>query len=126
MSAGRVIAGASRIRKLKSALEVTDQAAKRLGQLISQRTDNPPLGIRLGVKKRGCSGLAYTLNYATDKKATDEVVDANGIKVFIDPQALMSVVGTKMDFVEDPLKSEFVFINPNATGTCGCGESFHV
>jgi len=126
-AAGRVIAGGAKVRKLKSAIEVTENAANRLLSLMGLRKDTiAPVGIRLGVKRRGCSGLAYTLNYATERKPTDEVVDTNGVKIFIDPQALLSVVGTQMDFVTDPLKSEFVFVNPNAKGTCGCGESFTV
>lgn len=68
--------------------------------------------------------MAYTLNYADKKGKFDEEVDADGVKVLIDASALMHVLGTRMDYIEDKLRSEFVFINPNATGTCGCGESF--
>eukprot|EP01119_Soliformovum_irregulare_P001556 TRINITY_DN11256_c0_g1_i1.p1 TRINITY_DN11256_c0_g1~~TRINITY_DN11256_c0_g1_i1.p1 ORF type:complete len:129 (-),score=20.41 TRINITY_DN11256_c0_g1_i1:34-420(-) len=125
--AGRVIA-ASKLnlnrRRLPDAIEVTPSARGRLNELLGKRSD--ALGIRLGVKKRGCSGLSYTLDYATEAKKNDNIVDASGVKVYIEPQALMTVTGTKMDWVEDDLKAEFVFVNPNASSACGCGESFQL
>jgi len=130
-AAGRVVPGgsttASRLR-FRSALEVTEAAGSRLQELVSTRKEQEPdiMGVRLGVKKRGCNGLSYTLDYAREAKPKDEVVQQHGVTVFIDPQALMTVVGTKMDFVEDNLKREFVFLNPNAKSTCGCGESFNM
>lgn len=115
----------------KQAMELTENAALRLANLLTAK--NKPY-LKIGVRTRGCNGMTYTLNYADlgDKGKFDELVTheiANTkqiVKVIIDPAALMHVIGTKMDFVSDKLRSEFTFENPNAKGECGCGESFNV
>ena len=110
---------------LKQALMVTDAAAERIQGLLAAR-GKPALGVRVGVRARGCSGLSYTLEYADEKGKFDEIVEANGVTILIDPKATMFILGTEMDFVEDKLQSGFTFRNPNEKGRCGCGESFHV
>mmetsp|Transcript_19348 Transcript_19348/g.31688 ORF Transcript_19348/g.31688 Transcript_19348/m.31688 type:complete len:119 (+) Transcript_19348:208-564(+) len=112
-------------RLRRSLLTLTPSATHRLQELLAQKGGNA-LGIRLGVRSRGCNGLTYTLDYVDKKNKLDEEVSQNGVTVFVDPKAIMHVVGTKMDYVEDDMRSEFVFTNPNAKGSCGCGESFNV
>jgi iron-sulfur cluster assembly protein len=110
---------------LPQAMTITDAAATRVRALMAKRA-KPALGVRIGVRARGCSGLSYTLEYAEEKGRFDEVVEDKGITILIDPKATLFIIGTEMDYVEDKLQSGFVFRNPNEKGRCGCGESFHV
>ena len=111
--------------KEKNIFTITDRAAKQIKQIITQRTP-VPLGIRVGVKQRGCSGNAYTLEYVDEPNILDKTVCDKGLSVYIDPKALLFVIGTEMDYVDTKLESGFTFKNPNEKGRCGCGESFHV
>ena len=106
-------------------MKVTPAAAERVKALIEQR-GKETAGIRIGVRSKGCSGLSYTLEYADKQEPMDEIVDTDGVKILIDPKASLFLIGTEMDYVEEKLKSGFVFTNPNEKGRCGCGESFHV
>ena len=109
----------------RQALTVTEAAARRIQALIEQR-GKPAVGVRVGVRARGCSGLSYTLEYADEAGKYDEVVEDKGVRVLVDPKAILFILGTEMDYVEEQLQSGFVFRNPNEKGRCGCGESFHV
>ena len=106
-------------------MTVTPAAAERVKALIEGR-GKPTVGIRIGVRSKGCSGMSYTLEFAESQQPMDEVVDTQGVKLLIDPKASLFLIGTEMDYEEEKLKSGFVFRNPNEKGRCGCGESFHV
>ena len=113
------------MRARRQALLVTDAAAQQIQVLLAKR-GKPSAGIRVGVRARGCSGLSYTLEYADEKGKFDEVVEDKGVTIMVDPKAVMFILGTEMDYVEEKLQSGFTFHNPNEKGRCGCGESFHV
>lgn len=115
----------------KNPIILTDAAAARIKELLQGPSAQAAgaVGLRLGVKRRGCNGLSYTLNYATPETVAtgkDITMESHNIKVFIEPMALFNVVGTVMDWTETELSSEFTFQNPNSKGECGCGESFNV
>ncbi|KAL8748243.1 MAG: hypothetical protein Q9199_008224, partial [Rusavskia elegans] len=113
----------SKLRARKAAMTVTPAATAQLRNLLAQ--PDPKL-IRVGVKNRGCSGLAYNLEYVEKAGMFDEAVEQDGVKVLIDSKALFSIIGSEMDWVEDKLNQRFVFRNPNIKEQCGCGESFMV
>ena len=112
-------------RMQRQAITLTDRAVTRVRALLDKR-GQPAAGIRIGVKSKGCSGLSYSVEYADERGKFDEVIEVEGVRVFVDPTAIMFVLGSEMDYVEDKLQSGFVFRNPNEKGRCGCGESFHV
>ena len=106
-------------------LNLTDAAADQVRKLIDD-SDTTVIGLRVGVSSKGCSGLSYVFEYAEEKKSLEEEVESKGVKIFIDPMAIMFIMGSEMDYKEDRLQSGFVFNNPNAKNVCGCGESFSV
>ena len=124
--AGKVAITSSRVarERPRAAIEISELAASRLRSMLVARPD--AIGIKVGVKTRGCNGQSYTMNYATAKGKHDEEVADKAVRIFIEPNALLKIVGTRMDWKEDDLTAEFVFTNPNAKSVCGCGESFNV
>ena len=106
-------------------MTVTDAAADRIKALMG-KAEKPVLGLRIGVKTKGCSGLSYQVEYADAERPFEEKVQDKGVTLYIDPMATMFLIGSEIDYQEDKLQSGFVFRNPNEKGRCGCGESFHV
>ena len=106
-------------------MQLTDNAAQQVKNLLAER-GKPSIGVRVGVKSGGCSGLKYFVEYADAKNPFDEIIQDKGVTILIDPKALMYLLGTQMDFVSEQFKSGFTFTNPNEKGKCGCGSSFNV
>lgn len=102
-------------------MTLTDAAAERVRQIMASRPD--VLGVRVGVRNGGCAGMEYTMSWAVSQDRFDEVVEDKGVKVLIDPKAILFLLGTEMDYRVDKLSSQFVFNNPNQKSACGCGES---
>ena len=109
----------------KQVISLSDQAADRIKEIMSS-AENDSIGVRVGVKSGGCAGMSYSMEYAKDKKTNDEVIEDKGVKVFIDPAAIIYLLGTEMDYKKEKFSSQFVFNNPNETERCGCGESFKI
>jgi len=103
-------------------MRLTDAAAARIKEVMA-RASGPIEGVRVGVKNGGCAGMEYTMEYATTVGPNDEVVVDKGVKILVDPKAVLFLLGTEMDYRVDKLSSQFVFNNPNQTSACGCGES---
>ena len=104
-------------------IKLSDNAASRIKEIMSE-ADNSAIGVRVGVKSGGCAGMSYVMEYAKEVKKNEEVIEDKGVKVFIDPNAIMYLLGTEMDYKKEEFSSQFVFKNPNETERCGCGESF--
>jgi iron-sulfur cluster assembly protein len=103
-------------------MRLTEAAADRIKELMAT-SERPIAGLRVGVRNGGCAGMAYTMEYAESANPTDEVVEDKGVRILIDPKAILFLLGTEMDYKIDKLSSQFVFNNPNQTSACGCGES---
>jgi iron-sulfur cluster assembly protein len=112
-------------RERPKAVRLTDSAAARIRDIMAD-ADGKYQGVRVGVTNGGCAGMSYTMDYAEDVRPLDEVVEDKGVKIFIDPKAILFLIGTQMDFVTEKLGARFVFNNPNQTAACGCGESVSI
>jgi iron-sulfur cluster assembly protein len=103
-------------------MRLTDAAALRIKDVMA-RAEKPVAGVRVGVKNGGCAGMEYTMEYADDIRPSDEVVEDKGVKILVDPKAVLFLLGTEMDYRREKLSAQFIFNNPNQTSACGCGES---
>ena len=112
-------------RESPKAVRLSEAAATRIHEIMAN-ADGKYQGVRVGVTNGGCAGMSYTMDYAEDLKPLDEVVEDKGVKIFIDPKAILFLIGTEMDFVREKLGARFVFNNPNQTAACGCGESVSI
>ncbi|WP_375243292.1 HesB/IscA family protein [Sphingomonas parapaucimobilis] len=116
---------AATLRPRPAALNLTPSAEARIAELMA-RAPEGAIGVKLSTPRRGCSGLAYSVDYVTEAKAFDEKIDTPGGTLFVDGGSILYLIGSTMDWVEDDFTAGFVFQNPNAKGACGCGESFTV
>ena len=105
-------------------IKLSNKAAGRIKEILSK--DEKSLGIRIAVKTGGCAGMSYVMEYAKEAKPNDEFIEDKGVIVFVDPGAVMYLLGSEMDYKEEEFSSSFVFKNPNETERCGCGESFKI
>ena len=106
-------------------IKLSDNAALRIKQIMSI-AEKSAIGVRIGVKSGGCAGMSYVMEYAEKIKPNEEVIEEKGVKLLIDPQAIIYLLGTEMDYKQEKFSSQFVFKNPNETERCGCGESFKI
>ena len=110
---------------MSNIINISNSASERIREIISKANEDA-IGLRIAVKSGGCAGYSYDMDYVNEINPTDEVVEHEGLKVFVDQAAIMFLLGSTMDFKKDKFKSGFTFINPNETERCGCGESFSV
>ncbi len=106
-------------------IKISENAVKRIKEIMSQ-AQNTTIGVRVGVKSGGCAGMSYVMEYAKEIKPNEEIIEQEGVKVLIDPKAIMYLLGSEMDYKKEKFSSQFIFKNPNETERCGCGESFKV
>tara|TARA_B100001540_G_scaffold267438_1_gene248990 strand:- start:212 stop:547 length:336 start_codon:yes stop_codon:yes gene_type:complete len=109
----------------KQIITLSENAANRIKEIMSN-AEKDSLGVRVGVKSGGCAGMSYVMEYAKEINPSDEIIEDKGVKVFVDPGAIMYLLGTEMDYKKEEFSSTFVFKNPNETERCGCGESFKI
>ena len=109
---------------MKQVITLSDRAANRIKEILSK--DQNSSGVRIGVKSGGCAGMSYVMEYAKKIDPNDEIIEEKGVKLFIEPAAVMYLLGTEMDYKKEEFSSSFVFKNPNETERCGCGESFKI
>jgi iron-sulfur cluster assembly protein len=109
----------------KQVITLSDRAAERVKEIMSN-TEDSIIGVRVGVASGGCAGMSYVMEYAQKANPNDDIVEDKGVKVLIDPKAIMYLLGTEMDYKKEEFSSTFVFKNPNETERCGCGESFKI
>jgi len=109
----------------KKVITLSDRAANRVKEIMS-KAEESIIGVRVGVASGGCAGMSYVMEYAKKSNPNDEIIEDKGVKVLIDPKAIMYLLGTEMDYKKEELSSTFVFKNPNETERCGCGESFKI
>ncbi len=110
---------------MKQIITLSNNAANRIKEIMS-KDETKSVGVRIGVKSGGCAGMSYVMEYAKEISPSDEVIEDKGVKVYIDPGAIMYLLGTEMDYKKEQFSSNFIFKNPNETERCGCGESFKV
>ena len=106
-------------------IKLSDNAANRIKEIMS-KADEKTIGVRIGVQSGGCAGMSYIMEYAKEPRPNEEIIEDKGVKVLIDPSAIIYLLGTEMDYKQERFSSQFIFKNPNETERCGCGVSFKI